>query len=92
MKDMDKYVKEKGAEFAEIVKILVTEFFPKDDVKGGEKIIHNFIRTIVEECKPKVSKAFIGKITARIYCDRKSVKAIKTNVREAFEEAGVEVK
>ncbi len=42
--------------------------------------------------KLTVSKAFVGKITARIYCDRKSSRAIKTHVRKAFEEIGAEVK
>ena len=42
--------------------------------------------------KLMVSKAFVGKITARIYCDRKSSKAIKTHIRKAFKEIGVEVK
>ena len=41
--------------------------------------------------KLTVSKAFVGKITARIYCDRKSSGAIKAHVRKAFEEIGVEV-
>lgn len=41
--------------------------------------------------KPKASKAFVGKVTARIYCDRKSVRAIKKHIREAFEEKGFEV-
>jgi len=48
----------------------------------------DFIRSIM---KPKVSKAFVGKVTARIYCDRKSVEAIKSHVREAFKEIGLEV-
>lgn len=59
-----------------------------------ERLISTVLRKLLKETqkeKPKVSKAFVGKVTARIYCDRKSVKAIKTNVREAFEEAGLEV-
>jgi len=42
--------------------------------------------------KLSVTKEFIGKVTAQIYCDRRSSEAIKTHIREAFEKAGLEVK
>ncbi len=57
------------------------------------RILMNELVEQIEELKkkPKISKEFIGKVVARIYCDRRSTKAIKTHVREAFEKAGVEV-
>ena len=59
----------------------------------GLKEIKEFICILFKNAPPRkltVSKAFVGKVTARIYCDRKSSKAIKTHIRKAFEEIGVE--
>lgn len=82
MKD-DKYVEEKAKE--------LWDKMYDDGIIYRLDNLKDFIRTIVEDCKVKVNRAFIGKVTAGIYCKRKSVYAIKDIVREAFKDAGVEV-
>lgn len=87
MKDIDKYVEEKAIRLIETFGYRFKGKFIPNHLKEAQ----DFIRSIIKDYQPKVSRAFIGKVTGRIYCDRKSSKAIKTHVREAFEEVGVGV-
>lgn len=49
------------------------------------------ILTLIEQGKPKVTREFVEKWTERIYCDKKSIRAIKENITDILKEAGVEI-
>jgi len=42
--------------------------------------------------KPEVERKFIEKWTEIIYCDRKSIRAIKSNLEDIFKEMGIKIK
>lgn len=59
---------------------------------GSDKDIQAYeqLKSRIEQ-RLRVSKSFIGKVSARIYCDRKNVYKVKAHVLDAFIEAGFEV-
>jgi|GEM_PF-7019773 len=83
-KQRNEYVEKKAKELIDKIEDIYPAF--RSTTYWG-----NFILSIIKDCQSKVSKRLVGKVTARIYCDRRSSKAVKAHVREGFEEAGFEV-
>ena len=79
MKDIDKYVAEKAKEAWEKWRISVD--------------VGDFIRTIVEECKPKVSREFVERFRWKIInnLQTQDTRNWEEIIIDKLKEAGVEV-
>ena len=67
-----------------------------DELKGSQTTLlpcHAARRTIrrLIETRPKVTREFVEKCVERIYCDRKSIRAIRENLEVMFHEVGIEI-
>ncbi len=93
-KQREEWIEEKARTMIHLVLNHIEDYETEVDVEQGEKVAQDFIRTLLNEIKPKVSREWIYYFCAYINAGYKSPIDDKARVNHAIKklkEIGVEV-